>query len=125
MNNIIQLIAEKVKREIEEGVNKVLRGEANLDNIVDSVGEMVNSIGINTISEIIGNLNDIIKEAPERSGKYHVHKKDVKRTLITKFGELEFKRTYYKNIKENRYVYILDKLLGIKKHEREKEKKRF
>lgn len=118
MNNIIQLIAKKVKREIEESVNKVLRGEANLDNIVDSVGEMVNSIGINTISEIIGNLNDIIKEAPERSGKYHVHKKDVKRTLITKFGKLEFTRTYYKNIKENRYVYILDKLLGIKKYER-------
>lgn len=118
MNNIIQLIAEKVKREIEESVNKVLKGEINLDNIVDSVGEVINDIGINTITEIINNLNNIIKEAPERSGKYHVHKKDVKRTLVTKFGELEFERTYYKNIKEDRYVYILDKLLGIKKYER-------
>ena len=118
MNNIIQLIVGKVKKEIGKSVNKALKGEANLDNIVDSVEEMVNGIGINTISEIIDNLNHIIKETPERNGKYHVHKKDVKRTLITKFGELEFTRTYYRNIKENRYVYILDKLLGIKKYER-------
>jgi len=40
MNNIIQLIAEKVKREIEESLIKVIEGEVNLDNIVDSVGEM-------------------------------------------------------------------------------------
>ena len=42
MNNIIHLIAKKVKREIEESVIKVLEGDLNLDNIVDSVGEMVN-----------------------------------------------------------------------------------
>ena len=45
MNNIIQLIAEKVKREIEESVIKVIEGELTLDNVVDSVGEMVNDIG--------------------------------------------------------------------------------
>jgi len=38
--DIIQLIAEKVKREIEESLIKVIEGEVNLDNIVDSVGEM-------------------------------------------------------------------------------------
>ena len=31
MNNIIQLIAKKVKREIEESVIKVLEGDLNLD----------------------------------------------------------------------------------------------
>ncbi len=38
MNNIIQLIMEKVKGEIEENVIKALEGDAKLDNIVDSVG---------------------------------------------------------------------------------------
>jgi poly-beta-hydroxyalkanoate depolymerase len=54
MNNIIQLVAQKVKREIEENLIKVLEGSTDLDRIVDSVGEMVNSIGIDTISAIIG-----------------------------------------------------------------------
>ncbi len=118
MNNIIQLIMQKVKDEIEESVIKILEGGTNLDKIVDSVGELVNEIGVNTISAIIEELNDIIKNAPERKEKYHVHKSKAKRTLITRFGELEFERTYYKNIKENNYVHILDELLGIEKYER-------
>ena len=118
MNNIIQLVAQKVKREIEENLIKVLEGSTDLDRIVDSVGEMVNSIGIDTISAIIGEVNNIIKDSPERKGKYHVHKKSVKRRLITRFGELEFERTYFKNVKENSYVHILDEILGIEKYER-------
>ena len=118
MSNIIQLIMEKVKGEIEENVIKALEGDAKLDEIVDSVGEMVNDIGVNTLLAIIEQLNETIKESPERKGKYHVHKNGAKRTLITRFGELEFERTYYKNILEKRYVYMLDEMLGVKKYER-------
>lgn len=39
MNNIIQLIGEKVKKEINKNVNKVIEGSTSLDNIVDSVKE--------------------------------------------------------------------------------------
>ncbi|MDW7669196.1 MAG: UPF0236 family protein, partial [Bacillota bacterium] len=118
MDNIIQLIMEKVKGEIEENVIKALEGDAKLDEIVDSVGEMVNDIGVNTLLAIIEQLNETIKESPERKGKYHVHKNGAERTLVTRFGELEFERTYYKNILEDRYVYMLDELLGVKKYER-------
>ncbi|SHD76538.1 ISLre2 family transposase [Schnuerera ultunensis] len=118
MNNIIQLIAGKVKKEIEDSVIKVLEGDAKLDNIVDSVGEMVNNIGLDTLGAIIDELNDIVKKSPERSGIYHIHKSNVSRTLVTRFGELEFNRTYYKNIRDKHYVYILDELLGIEKYER-------
>ena len=90
----------------------------DLDHIVDSVGEMVNNIGLDTISAIIGELNKIIKDSPERKSKYHVHKRNAKRSLITRFGELEFERTYFKNVKESSYVHILDELLGIEKYER-------
>jgi len=118
MNNIIHLVAQKVKREIEENLIKVIEGNTDLDHIVDSVGEMVNSIGLDTTSAIIGELNKIIKDSPERKGKYHVHKRNAKRSLITRFGELEFERTYFKNVKENSYVHILDEILGIEKYER-------
>ncbi len=118
MNNIIQLIGQKVKDTIEEGVISVLEGDTKLDNIVDSVGEMVNNIGLDTLNAIIDELNDIVKKSPERSGIYHIHKSNVSRTLVTRFGELEFNRSYYKNIRDKRYIYILDELLGIEKYER-------
>src|SRR5699024_7197856 len=118
MNNIIQLIGEKVKGTIEESVIKVIEGDAKLDDIVDSVGEMVNNIGLDTLTAVIDELNNIVKKSPERSGIYHVHKSNVSRTLVTRFGELEFNRPYYKNIRDKSYLYILDELLGIKKYER-------
>lgn len=118
MNNIIQLIAEKVKDTIGESVIEVLEGDTKLDNIVDSVGEIVNNIGLDTLNAIIDELNDIVKKSPERSGIYHVHKSNVSGTLVTRFGELEFNRAYYKNIRDKNYVYILDELLGIEKYER-------
>jgi hypothetical protein len=118
MNNIIQLIGQKVKDTIEEGVISVLEGDTKLDNIVDSVAEMVNNIGLDTLNAIIDELNDIVKKSPERSGIYHIHKSNVSRTLVTRFGELEFNRAYYKNIRDKRYIYILDELLGIEKYER-------
>ena len=118
MNNIIQLVAQKVKKEIERNLIKVLEGSTDLDHIVDSVGEMVNSIGLDTISAIIGELNGIIKDAPERKDKYHVHKNNAKRSLVTRFGDLKFERTYFKNVKEDGFVFILDKILGIEKYEK-------
>lgn len=118
MNNIIQLITQKVKGEIENNIIKVLEGASNLDEMVDSIGEMVNNIGLDTLSAIVGELNRHIKEAPERKGKYYVQRNNDKRGLVTRFGLLEFERTYYKNNKENKYVYILDKLLGIEKYEK-------
>lgn len=118
MNNIIQLIGEKVKKEINKNVNKVIEGSTSLDNIVDSVKEMVDEIGIDTLSTIIEELNDNIKRSPDRSGKYHVQRNNDKRVLITRFGELEFERTYYKDVNSSKYVYILDELLGIEKYER-------
>ena len=108
MINIIQLIAKKVKDTIEESVIRVLEGDTKLDNIVDLVDEMVNNIGVDTIGGIIEGLNDIVKKTPERSEIYHIHKINVPRILITRFGELEFNRPYYKNMIDENYGYIVE-----------------
>src|SRR5699024_5353306 len=118
MNMIIQEILEKVKAEIENNIIKTLEGEINLDRMVDSVGGMVNSIGLDTLSAIVGELNKQIRETPERKGKYYVQRNNDNRSLVTRFGLFEFERDYYKNIKNNKYTYILDKILGIKKYEK-------
>ncbi len=79
---------------------------------------MVNDIAQITLSTIINEINEFVKESPERAKNYHVQRNNDKRTLITRFGELKFERTYYKDIINNSYVYILDELLGIEKYER-------
>lgn len=41
-----------------------------------------------------------------------------KRTILSTFGELTFKRRYYYDIDNEEYVYLLDNLLGIPKNTR-------
>lgn len=59
----------------------------------------------------------LLKHKEERRG-YEVVKKDVSRTLETKFGALHFLRRYYVNRWTGEYSYLLDKLLDIKSYER-------
>lgn len=67
MDDYKQLIADKVKAQIENSIAKVLEGEGSLDSIIDSVAEMVNDIGIKTLQEITSQSNEIIKQAPEKN----------------------------------------------------------
>jgi len=58
MDDYKLLISEKVKAEIENSIAKVLEGEGSLESIIDSVGEMINDIGIKTVQEITSQLNE-------------------------------------------------------------------
>lgn len=60
---------------------------------------------------------NLLEHKEERRG-YEVVKKDVSRTLETKFGTLHFLRRYYVNRSTGEYSYLLDKLLDIKPYER-------
>ncbi|HOK62815.1 MAG TPA: hypothetical protein PLE17_02825 [Soehngenia sp.] len=58
MDDYKLLISEKVKAEIENSIAKVLEGDGSLESIIDSVGEMINDIGIKTVQEITSQLNE-------------------------------------------------------------------
>ena len=70
MNNIIHVIVEKVKREIEESVIKVLEGNANLDDIVDSVREMVNDIEVKITALFRDNFSEVVSHMFDFSRSY-------------------------------------------------------
>lgn len=87
MDDYKLLISEKVKAEIENSIAKVLEGEGSLESIIDSVGEMINDIGIKTVQEITSQLNE--KNWISTWKKWY-SKRKVEITLINRFVELEF-----------------------------------
>ncbi len=65
-------------------------------------------------------LDCIDKAIMENRDKDRFKNKDTKkRTLKTKTGELELKRRYYKDKKEDEYCFLLDEYLGIPAYERQ------
>jgi len=87
MDDYKLLISEKVKAEIENSIAKVLEGDGSLESIIDSVGEMINDIGIKTVQEITSQLNE--KNWISTWKKWY-SKRKVEITLINRFVELEF-----------------------------------
>jgi hypothetical protein len=45
-------------------------------------------------------------------------RKAAKKTLITIFGEVRYKRTYYQNKKTGEYSYLSDEAVGIEAHDK-------
>lgn len=62
---------------------------------------------------------EIKKDKKERrKQQMAVQRKDDSRCVLTTFGELEFKRTYYEDNKNDNYVYLADKVAGLEGYER-------
>lgn len=53
-----------------------------------------------------------------RKEKYYIQRRNDKKTLTTVFGEVNYKRTYYKHKKNKDYVYLSDQMIGIEPHNR-------
>lgn len=63
-------------------------------------------------------LDDTIKDSNQRKQEYYIQRRNDKKTLITKFGEVNYQRTYYKNKKDGTYEYLSDAMVGIAPYER-------
>ena len=68
-------------------------------------------------------LEEIDKEvAKDKAGRKKrglvVERRDENRNVFTRFGEVDFKRSYYKDKRELGYVHPVDKVVGLESYER-------
>lgn len=131
MNIISQEFKEMLKKRIKKEINKNFL--SSVDNLVESIFEpnsqnkyfdliskiqettknMIKSIIISSIEEI----DETFRNSIQRRSRYYINKSNVSRTIVTIFGELTFKRTYYSNkITKNKFFYV-DSLLDMPKYD--------
>lgn len=110
---------------LEQLVNSLLEAELNfLSNPKDfyslekSVKSTTDSIAAKFMELVLNSINEQIYNDGYRKSKYTAQRTD-KRTLISSVGDITFDCTYYKkNGCHGGYVYLLEDMLGIGKHER-------
>lgn len=70
------------------------------------------------ISTVLSSMNEKIYNCSYREGRYHAQRTD-RRNLVSSVGDITFDCTYYKRLsEEGGYVYLLEELLGLGRHER-------
>ena len=118
MNNIIQQISEKLTKKILEKAYS--GGICDIDLLSSSILEDCKSAARDILEAIVSDLNIKIREdKPSRKARGLILKeKNRERSLLTEIGRLNLPRDYYYDKKEEKYDYLLDKVIGLQGYER-------
>lgn len=118
MNNIIQLFAEEGIKNLQEKVLSIIKSGQGLSSVVAEIKKETDALGRALCVEIIEALDNSIVKDPKRKKNWHIERKDEEKTIITKLGELKYKRTYFSSTKGKGYRHLVDEILDIGVHER-------
>lgn len=118
MNTIIQQIA----KELVEKISQKSFGKeiSDLDALAADVFEDCVDISRRIIEEVIRIRNLQLREdkAFRKSEGIILKEKERPRQILTKLGRIEWNRDYYYDKKQEKYVYPLDHMLGVRSYER-------
>jgi len=119
MNNIIQHFHEKITSELGKEIEDIfLNSKGDITNIINLVKENLDELGCKILKSVLEDLDKMIKESAERKKKWVVQEKEMKKTLVTIFGEVQYFRVYYKLKGDKGFTYLVDDIVGIERYQR-------
>lgn len=118
MNSILLQICEKFISKVTDFFGKgVVRSLLDIEEYLEKAS---NEFILEMTKTYFDNLDKALVE--DKAGRKRkglvIERKCDKREVYTKFGLLEFERTYFRNKNNEEYVYLLDQAVGIEKYER-------
>lgn len=118
MNTIIHEIMEKITVDIENNLEDLILNSKDISKFIVNTSKSLDEIGVRIVKGALELLDEIVRNSEDRKKEYHIQRRDDEKTLITKFGDVNYKRTYYKNKVTGEYEYLSDTLVGIAPYER-------
>jgi len=84
---------------------------------ITGITEELHKIGLLMLKESLENMNQLLKESGKRKSSWLIEK-DSQKQLITSLGTVYFTKTLFTNRDTGEMEYLLDRILGMEKHER-------
>lgn len=116
MENIIHDFNEKVISLVANCLKNAITEKGISDFTNDLESEMI-AFGSQVTQFLVEYAENIIFKLKERKEKFECLEKD-ERTIISIFGEINFKRRYYQDKETKERMYLLDQFLKLEKRER-------
>lgn len=118
MDTIIQEIINKITENSRKNLEVVLKEGRPISEFIQDTQEMLNEIGVLLVKEALEIGDELVRDSKARKEKWYVERRNEEKTLSTVFGDVNYKRTYYKNKKSKEYNYLSDEQFGIETHDR-------
>ncbi len=92
----------------------------DIAGFVSNITDELHRWGIMLIQETLESMDQMIRESGKRKSSWVIEKqpKEPNKKLTTSLGTVCFRKTLFTNKKTGEMCYLLDRIMGIEKHER-------
>ncbi len=118
MESIIQEIVQKIIGSFEKELENLIREGKDISEFILAIKKTLDEVGVTLVAEALETVDQVYKNSKERKRCWTVKEKAAKKTLATIFGEVRYKRTYYRNKNTGEYSYLSDEAVGISAHDK-------
>ena len=116
IQSIQQFQAEGVKN-LEKVFINYSADMTKIAEMVKGVADSVIRLGLSMIEEELEMYDTFLRENKQARSEWYIERRD-KTTLLTSLGSITYHKTLFKNKFTGKYEYLLDRVMGIGKHER-------
>lgn len=115
--DVVRLVESKVLSVVEE-ILVILEGNSDYRTFEAKLKKELDSLGCEILKEVLEALDQKFHESEDRKSSWEVVRRNDQKEILTPFGRLEFKRSYYRHKQSREYAYLVDKKAGITPHAR-------
>lgn len=116
-HSILHFIENDIK-EIENLVAAMLKGEKEPHDLSQDIHDRMLGLGGRLIAELYEKIDEEIRESLIRKKTWNIEQRNEPKELLDILGPVRFRRTGYRDKESGKFVYLLDKILGIEGHQR-------
>lgn len=117
MLNSIKYFEEECINRFEELENEFLRNPTKIAEYTIGITNELHKLGLVMIKESLELMDQMLQKSPIRKKNWLVEAHSTKQ-LITSLGTVTFKKTLFTNRNTKESEYLLDRIMGLEKHER-------
>ena len=117
MYNSIKYFEEKCIKKFEKLEDEFLKEPEKMAEYVLGLTEELHNLGLRMIQESLEEMNRMLRKSSKRLQHWVVESHDTKQ-LLTSLGTVTFKKTLFTNKETGESEYLLDRIIGLEKHER-------
>ncbi len=113
----IKYFEENCIKKFEKLENDFLREPTRIAEYVLLLTDELHNLGLKMVQESLELMDEMLQESLYRKEKWSVESHTTKQ-LITSLGAVTFNKTLFTNKKTGKSEYLVDRILGLGKHER-------
>ncbi len=115
MYNSIQQFNDFGVKKIEERIKSFISESKDIADLIFGLNEDLMHLGREIITEVLEDMDEYLKRDSVRKKNWEIVRRDETAFLST-FGQIRYKRRYFKSKADGSYKHLVDELVGLKPH---------